>query len=159
MTVALRLLEPQAFPQLHSFWRQRWGDDFIVVHGTTYRPEDVCGFVAEEQGEWVGLITYVLRQSECEIVSLDSLRQGLGLGGSLIEKVVEQARQAGCRRVFLVTTNDNLEALSFYQKRGFELVAIHRGAILEDRRVKPAIPLMGLHGIPLRDEIELEKRL
>jgi hypothetical protein len=69
---------------------------------------------------------------------------------------VEEARKRNCWRVFLITTNDNLNALGFYQKRGFELVAIHRGAVNESRKVKPSIPLIGDNNIPLRDEIELE---
>jgi len=74
----------------------------------------------------------------------------------LINAVVEQARGRKCRRVWLVTTNDNLHALAFYQKRGFELVAVHRGAVNESRKIKPVISLIGMHNIPLRDEIELE---
>ena len=60
---------------------------------------------------------------ECEITSLDSLREGQGLGTKLIDAVVEEARKQNCRRVFLITTNDNLNALGFYQKRGFEMVS------------------------------------
>jgi RimJ/RimL family protein N-acetyltransferase len=70
--------------------------------------------------------------------------------------VKEVARQHGCQRVWLITTNDNLNALRFYQKRGFELVAVHRRAIDEARKIKPEIPLIGEYGIPIRDEIELE---
>jgi GNAT superfamily N-acetyltransferase len=77
----------------------------------------------------------------------------------LINAVVEEARKRNCTRIFLITTNDNLNALGFYQKRGFELVAIHRGAVNESRKIKPGIPLMGNDGIPLRDEIELELTL
>jgi len=69
---------------------------------------------------------------------------------------VEEARKRDCWRVFLITTNDNLHALGFYQKRGFELVGIHRGAVNESRKIKPGIPLIGMNNIPLRDEIELE---
>jgi hypothetical protein len=56
----------------------------------------------------------------------------------------------------LVTTNDNLNALRFYQKRGFVLVAVHRNALEVSRKLKPEIPLVGMDSIPLRDEIELE---
>jgi len=49
-----------------------------------------------------------------------------------------------------------LNALGFYQKRGFELVAVHRGAVNESRKIKPGISLIGANNIPLRDEIELE---
>ena len=72
---------------------------------------------------------------------------------------MEEARSRGCRRIFLITTNDNLNALGFYQKRGFELAALYRGAIHESRKIKPSISLMGMNHIPLRDEIELEIRL
>jgi N-acetylglutamate synthase-like GNAT family acetyltransferase len=77
----------------------------------------------------------------------------------LIDKAIEEARIRGCRRLFLITTNDNLNALGFYQKRGFEIVAIYRGAVNESRKRKPSIPQVGMNGIPLRDEIELEIKL
>ena len=73
-----------------------------------------------------------------------------------IEAVKEVACKAGCRRLWLITTNDNLNALRFYQKRGFALVAVHRNALEISRKFKPEIPLIGADGIPLRDEIELE---
>ncbi len=77
----------------------------------------------------------------------------------LIEAVKQAAVSAGCRRLWLITTNDNLHALRFYQKRGFRLVAVYPNALEESRRLKPEIPLVGLDGIPLRDELELELAL
>jgi hypothetical protein len=70
--------------------------------------------------------------------------------------VAAAARKKGCRRLTLITTNDNLHALGFYQRRGFELAGIQRGAIGRARELKPSIPLIGQNNIPLRDEIELE---
>ncbi len=157
--IAYRRSGQQDLPELRKFWREHWGDDFVVAHGVVYRPDMLEGFIALGGSEWVGLVTYKFLGDECEIVSLDSLREGQGIGTRLIENVAKEARQANCRRLFLITTNDNLEALGFYQKRGFELVAIHRAAIDESRKIKPVIPLIGLHGIPLRDEIELEMAL
>jgi ribosomal protein S18 acetylase RimI-like enzyme len=93
---------------------------------------------------------------ECEIISLDSLVQGTGIGSALTDAVQQRAKAAGCQRLWLITTNDNLNALGFYQKRGFHLAALHRNALDVSRRLKPQIPLIGLDGIPLRDEIELE---
>lgn len=159
MTFDLRRLSRIDLPRLRQYWKENWGDEFVVAHGVIYRPEALDGFVAFEDEEWVGEITYHVSGSECEIVSLDSLRAGQGIGTRLIEKVVKVARAKGCQRVFLITTNDNLHALGFYQKRGFELVAVHRGAVNESRKIKPGIPLIGNDGIPLRDEIELEMRL
>jgi len=69
------------------------------------------------------------------------------------------AAAAGCTRLWLVTTNDNVEALRFYQKQGFRLVALYPNALEASRRLEPDLPLVGRHGIPLRDEIELEMRL
>jgi GNAT superfamily N-acetyltransferase len=153
VTSNIRRLTKDDLPRLREFWTRNWGADFMVVHGESIRFDQVEGFVF---GDWDGLLTFQIRGEECEIVSLDSLKQGQGIGTALIESVVEEAKSRNCRRLFLITTNDNLHALSFYQRRGFELVAIHRGAVNESRKIKPFIPLIGENGIPLRDEIELE---
>jgi len=157
--VSLRRLTPDDLPRLRQFWRENWGDEFVVAHGVVYHPETLNGFIACSANEWIGEITYTFTGEDCEIVSLDSLRESQGIGTKLMEAVLEEARQHNCRRVFLITTNDNLNALGFYQKRGFEIVAVHRGALNESRKIKPGIPLIGINGIPLRDEIELEMSL
>ncbi len=137
----------------------RWGAETVVTRGILYYPASLPGFVAWQAGERVGLVTYHLDQHACEIVTLDSLRPGIGVGRALIAAVRQVAQAAGCRRLWLITTNDNMEALRFYQKQGFILVAVHRNALELSRQLKPAIPLIGMHGIPLRDEIELEMPL
>jgi ribosomal protein S18 acetylase RimI-like enzyme len=105
------------------------------------------------------LVTFFIKDHECEITSLDSLREGQGIGSMLVDMALKEARARDCKRLFLITTNDNLWALAFYQKRGFELVAVYRGAVNESRKRKPSIQLVGMNGIPLRDEIELEIKL
>ncbi len=138
------------------FLIERWGSERTVVHGAMFWPGELPGFVAEQGGERVGLLTYHVDGSSCEIVTVDSARPGQGIGTALVAAVETAARQAGCRRLWLVTTNDNVEALRFYQRRGLSLVAVRPGAVTAARRLKPEIPLTGLHDIPLRDEIELE---
>ena len=139
---------------------EHWGSSIIVSRGVVHRPSALPGFVAEQNGECVGLITYYCVQGdECEIVSLDSLVEGTGIGSALLEAVKQVAIAAGCKRLWLITTNDNVAALRFYQKRGFSLVAVHRDALARSRQLKPEIPLVGMDGIPLRDEIELEMML
>lgn len=155
----IRCLTHEDLPRLRQFWVEHWDADFMVVHGEIYRPEQLDGFVAEENNEWVGLITFIIKNHEMEIMSLDSLREGQGIGTELMSMVVNEAWQQNCKRVFLITTNDNLNALGFYQKRGFELVKINRDAMIETRKLKPNIPLLGENNIPLRDEIELEMSL
>ena len=152
----LRRLTQDDLPRLRQFWIDHWGGEEMITRGNVYRPEQLDGFVLEEKNEWIGLITFFIKDDECEVTSLDSLREGQGIGTKLIDKAMEEAHTQNCKRLFLITTNDNLHALGFYQKRGFEIVTVYRGAINESRKRKPSIPLVGMNGIPLRDEIELE---
>jgi ribosomal protein S18 acetylase RimI-like enzyme len=138
---------------------EQWGADTVVTRGTVYRPATLSGYVAWQSEERIGLVNYHLEGDACEIITLASLRPGIGAGTALIETVRRVAQEAGCRRLRVITTNDNIEALRFYQKRGFRLTAVHRNALELTRRIKPEIPLIGMHGIPLRDEIELEMPL
>ena len=103
------------------------------------------------------ILTYVLGTDECEVLTLHAVRQGQGAGSALLDAVVAIARDAGCARLWLVTTNDNVDALRFYQRRGFRLRELRPGAVDQARRdLKPEIPAIGDHGIPIRDELELE---
>ena len=159
MTSSLRRLTRADLPRFRQFWIEHWGGEEMITRGNIYRPEQLDGFVVEDQNEWVGLITFIIKDDECEVTSLDSLREGKGIGTQLIDQAMEVARARQCKRLFLITSNDNLHALGFYQKRGLEIVTVYRGAVNESRKRKPSIPLVGMDGIPLRDEIELEIKL
>ncbi len=137
----------------------RWGEVRVVSRGAVWDPVALPGFIAEADETRVGLVTYRIGDGECEIMTLDALQEREGVGTALIAAVIDAARAAGVARVWLITTNDNLDALRFYQRRGFALAALHRGALRESRRLKPSIPATGAYGIPLRDELELERRL
>jgi ribosomal protein S18 acetylase RimI-like enzyme len=155
----VRRLTVDDLPRLRQFWVEHWGSEEMVSRGRIYIPEQLEGFVVEDSIKWIGLLTFFIEDNECEVTSFDSLCEGQGIGTMLLSKVIEEARERNCRRIFLITTNDNLNALGFYQKRGFELVAVHRGAVNESRKIKPSIPFIGKNNIPLRDEIELEMSL
>jgi GNAT superfamily N-acetyltransferase len=152
----IRLLEPRDRRCVRQFISERWGGETIVVHGDVFYPHKFPGFVAVEDGKRVGLVTYHMGDRGCEIVTLDSIRPGRGIGTTLIEAVKEAVRQEGIKRVCVTRTNDNVGALRFYQKRGFVLVAVHRDAVEAARKIKPEIPRTGASNIPIRDEIELE---
>ena len=92
----------------------------------------------------------------CELVVILALRPHAGVGSALLEGVAAEARRLRCRRLWLVTTNDNLDALRFYQRRGLRIAAVHPNAMDAVRALKPGLPATGSHGIPLRDLIELE---
>ncbi len=116
--------------------------------------------VAIVDGRLAGVLTYVIDGAACEVLTLHAAERFGGAGSALLDAVREVARAAGCMRLWLVTTNDNVDALRFYQRRGFRLVAVHAGAVDAARaRLKPEIPEAGDHGIPLRDELELEQAL
>ena len=116
------------------------------------------GFVAEQDGRPAGIVTYRRDGNKCELAFIAAFEARQGVGSALLDAVVEAA--AGCDRLWLVTTNDNLDALRFYQRRGFRLAELRPGAVDEARRaLKPRISAVGEYGIPLRDELELELEL
>jgi ribosomal protein S18 acetylase RimI-like enzyme len=138
---------------------ESWGAETVVAHKIIFRPAELPGFAAFVGEEPAGLLTYNIAGNECEIVTLDSWREGLGIGTALIGTAQQAAVLGKCRRLFLVTTNNNTYALHFYQKRGFVIAAVRLNALEESRLLKPEIPLADLDGIPIRDEIELEMML
>jgi DNA-3-methyladenine glycosylase I len=152
----LRPISDADQPWVRQWMIDHWGAELMVAHNEQFYPAEYPGFVADSDADVVGLVTYKLRGDECEILSLDSLVESRGIGSALVEAVRKVALENGARRLWLITTNDNIKALRFYQKRGFELVKIHPHAVDESRKIKPSIPLIGEFGIPLRDEIELE---
>ncbi len=134
------MLLPSGFPLYPPFWHQKEGHDIEI------EPPK-------------GIIPFVFRcLSWCDPKS-NSLESGKGVGTALVKAVTRAADTRDCKRVWLITTNDNTGSIRLYQKTGFELVTIHRHAIDESRKLKPSIPEMGYDGIPIRDEIELEMRL
>ncbi|MFN8474801.1 MAG: GNAT family N-acetyltransferase [Anaerolineae bacterium] len=155
----VRALSPSDAVWVRARIADHWGAAFVVVHSVVYYPDTLPGFAALEDGRVVGLLTYTLADDACEIVSIDSERSGRGIGTALIDAAVGMAGAARCRRVWLITTNDNLDALRFYQRRGFRLVAVYPNAVEAARLLKPQIPLVGDYGIPIRDELELEMPL
>ena len=156
---SIRPLTLEDRPWMRQFWIEHWGADFMLIHGEVVPVEPLPGFAAEQDQQVIGLATYRVSGQAAELVSLDSLVQGQGIGDALLEAVCAATRRAGCRRIVLTTINDNLNALRFYQKRGFRLARLYPGAIDAARQVKLSIPAIGEFGIPLRDEIELEKDL
>ena len=120
---------------------------------------DLPGLLAEEDGTPVGLLLYHMGARGFEVVVLLSLQERAGVATHLLGHAEHIARGAGCHRIWLVTTNDNLSAIAFYRARGWRQVAIRRGAVAEARRLKPEIPEFGTNGLPKEDEIEFELAL
>ncbi len=137
-----------------------WSIPVVARLGELVDPTQLPGFIAFLDGQRAGLASYAMRGEECELVTIRSLRERCGVGRALIDAVRDAAVAAGCTRLWLITTNDNLRALELYQRWGMEIVAFHRHAVTEARRhLKPSIPERGAHGIPIAHELELELRL
>jgi GNAT superfamily N-acetyltransferase len=145
----------QAFLARHSSLR-------VARLGELVHPLDHPALLAEAtDGQLLGMLTYVPGQDwqQCEILTLHAGDQWHGVGTALIEAAGQLAGRQGCTRLWVITTNDNVDALRFYQRRGFCLVKVHRGAVDSSRAsMKREIPLVGAYGIRLRDEIELERQ-
>lgn len=157
MTVMIRPLAPHDMDWARNAWRVFWGSEAIVSRGQRHELPELPAFIALVDDEPSGLASYAFDdQGDCELVSLHSSIEGSGAGSQLVEAVLQAAREKGSRRVWLITTNDNTDALRWYQKRGFRLSALYRDAVTRARAIKPEIPTTGDDGIPIYDEIELE---
>lgn len=148
-------------PSLHSeiqrLLDEAWHGPFLVVNGKQWDTRTLPGFAAlDVDGGVLGYLLYVFHDGVCEIMALQSVRENAGIGSRLIERVRAAAREQSTSILTVTTTNDNIRAIRFYQKRGFTLRALRLNIMETSRRLKPAIPLIGKDGIPLRDEIEFE---
>jgi ribosomal protein S18 acetylase RimI-like enzyme len=145
--------------ELRRLFLERWGSDRSVSRGRLHQPLGHPTLVARDRGRLLGALCYEIRDGEMQAVTVDAFERGRGVGSALLAAAAGEARRNGCRRLWLVTTNDNTPALRFYQRKGMRLVAVHRDAVAQSRRLKPEIPVLGLDDIPLADELELELRL
>ena len=131
----------------------------VVSRGQLHHADQLPGFIALYDEIRSALLTYRVANHELEVVTLHAAQRGRGLGSHLLKAAREKAEQLGCHRLWLITTNDNEPAIHFYKRRGMNLVALHRNAIQASRKLKPEIPLTGVDGKPIQDEIEFEFRL
>jgi N-acetylglutamate synthase-like GNAT family acetyltransferase len=136
---------------------RQWGADFIVSRGRKIYPVEIEGYFAQDNnGKRIGMVTYEVTDNQCEIVTLDAFEKFQGIGTALLNTVIDKMKEKSVTRLWLITTNDNLDGIRFYQRRDWTMCKIHVDALEYSRKLKPAIPKIGLHGIPMRHEIEFE---
>ncbi|MCK2221505.1 GNAT family N-acetyltransferase [Actinomadura sp. ATCC 31491] len=157
MRLSVRPIRPDDHDRVAAVLRASWGGTTVVAlgRGELLDAAALPGFVAELGGEVAGVVTYQERDGAVEIVTLDATLPGRGAGRALLDAVRAAAAERGAARLWLITTNDNTHALRFYQRYGFDLVALHRNGVERARKLKPAIPAAA-DGIPIRHELELE---
>lgn len=160
MPVSLVDYVPSA--SLRAWLAQRWGEPTVEWHGEVYDPADLEGFVAQRAGEIGGIITFAVYPGRLHIVYVDASQRRKGIGSLLLARVLEEAVYRGLERITATTTNDNLEALAFFQYHGFQLTALRTGAALVQNGATlvtdaaAATPSEPQESIVSRDEIDLE---
>ncbi len=134
--------------------------DLVARRGELVDARRHPALIVETDGRIDGVLTWILTDGSMEVLTLHAATQWSGVGTALIAAARRVAEASGAWRLWLITTNDNIDALRFYQRRAFRLARLHAGAVDRSReRLKPAIPEVGAHEIPLRDELELAMRI
>lgn len=141
---------------IKEFANREWAGDKIVGKGKIHYASKCDAFIALEKYKPVGLLTFIIENNAVEIITLNAIKKGQGIGTKLFNRLVDYAREKNIKRIWCITTNDNLPALSFYKKSGLRIIKVYPNAIEKSRQIKPEIPLVGYNNIPIRDEIELE---
>jgi len=152
--IPVRSRNPDDQPWVEGVLLRLWGGRIIVVHGEAY---DAGGLPALVAGDCQGLATFALADDRpyVELITLNALVPRQGIGTAVVEALAAKLAARGIGEIRLTMTNDNIDALRFYQRRGFRIAALRRGAVDEARRIKPSIPVIGNYGIPRHDEIEM----
>jgi GNAT superfamily N-acetyltransferase len=159
MSFGIRELHDHDRDWVRHVLQAHWGATAIVSRRHVHHADQLPGFLAVREGVPLGLLTFHIAGDQCEVVTLNALVERQGIGTALLQAVQRAARAAHCRRLWLITTNDNVPAIAFYQRRGLMIAAIHYGAVDVARRLKPTIPQIGRGGVPVHDEIEFELSL
>lgn len=161
MDLAIRPMTPDDEPHVEALLDAVFAGRIQVRIGEAVDVLTLPGFVARHEGRVVGAAMYRVDGDAAELAALlvDDGSKHVGAGTALVAAVVDAARGQGAGRLWLVTMNDNVDALRFYQRRGFHLSELRLGAADIARQLKPSMPLTGLYGIPIRDELVLERVL
>ncbi|MXN63341.1 GNAT family N-acetyltransferase [Stappia sp. GBMRC 2046] len=159
MSAEIRAIEEADHEKVVDLLTKRWTSPLQLLDGKMVDASRLPGFIAEEDGEIAGLVTVIKRDEEWEILTLDSLKGQSGTGTLLLNAVVGDAVEHGIKRVTVRTSNDNLDAFRFYQRRGFRLEGVNPGVIDEERKMKPEIPMTGEYGIPIHDEVLFARKI
>lgn len=156
--VIIREGEERDRPGITALFERDFGYTNIVSFGEEVVLAGAPALVAWMKGELAGALAYRLRPDTLLILALatDPMWQRSGVGGHLVAESEALARGRGLGSLRVSTTNDNLPALYFYQRRGFVVTEVVPGGLLGHIKGTAAV---GFGGIPLRDEIRMERRL
>jgi ribosomal protein S18 acetylase RimI-like enzyme len=154
--VVVRALAAEDHDWVIETMTEQWGSTLVARLGELVDTSGLPGWVAVQDGARVGLALSARRADEYEVVSISATTRRRGVGRLLLARCVDEARNTGCRRIWLITTNNNVGALAFYQRQGLDLVRLHRHAMTVSRELKPSIPERDDAGLRIDHELELE---
>jgi ribosomal-protein-alanine N-acetyltransferase len=110
------LIENSSFDQPYPFdmlkkLLQQYGDSFLV---------------AEESGKLVGYCSASMKGGSAHLISIGVLREyrRRGVGTSLLKHLIRFLRKGGVDELWLEVKSENKEAVSLYEKFGFERLNI-----------------------------------
>ena len=155
-TLTVRALQPQDRDWVSSTQAIVWGSVMVARKGELLDATIFPGFVAIRDGDRVGLALFCVGGEEYEVLSVWAAISGVGVGRALMQRCFDDARTQGCRRVWLTTTNNNVRAISFYQRLGMNMCAFYRDGVAAARSLKPSIPLRDEFGVGIDHELEFE---
>ncbi|MGL6063528.1 MAG: GNAT family N-acetyltransferase [Fusobacteriaceae bacterium] len=157
----MKIIEISSINRKHvnEFIYSKWLSTDMVLRGKVFDMTTMNGFVMYDNDTIIGLVTYIIENNECEIMSLESIKENQGYGTVLVNKVVDIAIDKKCSKVKLIITNENVNAFAFYQKRGFDIVCVYYDAVKASRKLKNSIPIFGDNNIPIKHELEFEMKL
>ena len=101
---------------------------------------DALALPALIAGDHEGLAIFDVAGQRAELLLLHALDPHCGIGTALVDALVGRLAPLGVHELWLTTTNDNLDALRFYQRRGFRLVEVRPNAMAEDVATSPPSP-------------------
>ena len=145
-------------PGLKQLLEEAWGLPVVSISGAHDDPSVRPGFVAvDAAGAPAGYLTYIVDGDQCEVLTINALLEGAGVGRALMDAARTAAVNAGCRRLWLITSNENIRAIAFYQRWGMDLAALHRNFADTVRAAKPHLDTAAdPGGISFRHALEFE---
>jgi GNAT superfamily N-acetyltransferase len=151
-------LEPAGRELIGRLWMDFTRLPIVTMSRRYDDPGEVEAIVCrDEEGRVCGHVSFSVDGESGEIVTLEALVQGQHIGGRLIDASEEEMRRHGVRRIIVTTTNDNIRAQGFYQRRGYRLKRIELDGMKRVRAAKVDVPETGYEGLPLLDMWEFEK--
>ena len=140
-----------------ELFNQDFGRTKIVAFGELMDVEEMPALVAVRHSTPSGALAYRLLGDALHVVALatDPMWQRSGVAAYLLAEAELLARRLKLGRLLVATTNDNLPALYFYQRHGYRLTELIPNSVADHTHQEEA----GFAGIPVRDEVRLEKRL